>query len=85
MSEWVEKRKEFESSAIHQNKKRVRRKPIDIDVEPLYVSFSLKNSPWKNLDVFAQVFPQLMLKEDQPIYGRLGEINIFERSAQMAL
>ena len=76
-SGWVEKRKEFEPSVKHQNEKRARRKPINVDVEPLSVSFLLKTSLWKNLDAFALVFPQLVLEEDQPIYERLGEINIF--------
>ena len=54
-------------------------------VEPISINLPPKTSLWKNLGVFTPVCSQLVLEEDQPIYERLGEINILERSAQLAL
>ena len=55
--------------------------PIDVDAEPLSISFPPKTSLWKDPNAFALVFPKLLLEEDQPIHERLGKISILEHSA----
>ena len=85
LSRQVEKGKESELSTGHQKEKRARRESIDVDIGPLSVIFPPKTSLWKNPCAFTPVFPQFVLEEDQPIYERLGEISILERSAQMTL
>ena len=63
----------------------MRRETINVDVEPTSVSFPSKISLWKNPDAFAAMFPQLVLEADRPVYERLGEVGILERTAQVAL
>ena len=81
----AEKRKEIGPSEGRHKEKRSRRETIDIDVEPTPVSFPSKISLWKNPDAFASVFPQLVLEADQPVYEKLGEVGILERTSQVAL
>ena len=65
--------------------KRSRRETIDVNIEPNSVSFPSKISLWKNPDAFASVFPQLVLEANRPVYEKLGEVGILERTAQVTL
>ena len=80
-----EKRKEVGLSEGRSKDKRARRKTIDLDVEPIFVGFPPKTSLWKNPDAFASIFPQLILEADRPVYEKLGEVGVLERTAQLAL
>ena len=81
----TEKKKEVGPTKGRQREKRSRRETIDVDVEPTSVNFPSKTSLWKNPDAFATMLPQLVLEADQPVYERLGEVRILERTAQVAL
>ena len=52
-----------------------------MDVTPTSVNFPSKTSLRKNPDAFAVVLHQLVLEVDRPVYKRLGEVGILERTA----
>lgn len=81
----AEKRKDTGPSEARHKEKQSRREIIDADVEPTAISFPSKTSLWKNPDAFGSMFPQLVLKADRPVYEKLGEIGVLERTAQLAL
>ena len=79
------KRKGIEPSEGRQKEKRARRDTIDVDLEPIFIGFLPKTSLWKNPDVFAPVLSQLVYEADQPVYEKLGQTGILERTTQVAL
>ena len=79
----TEKRKDVGPSEGRKEKRL--RETIDVDVEPTPVSLPSKVSLWKDPDAFASVFPQLILEADRPVYEKLGEVGVLERTAQLAL
>ena len=81
----TEKRKDVGPSEGRIKEKRLRRETIDVDVEPTPVSLPSRASLWKDPDAFASVFPQLILEADRPVYEKLGEVGVLERTAQLAL
>ena len=81
----AKKRKDVGPSEGRSKEKRLRRETIDVDVEPTSVSFPSKTSLWRNPDAFASVFPQLILEPNRPVYEKLGEVGVLERTAQIAL
>ena len=76
----AEKRKEVGPIAEQQKEKRIR-ETIDIDVEPISINIPPKTSLWKNPKYFAPVCPQLVFEEDKPIYEKVGEVGVLERTA----
>ena len=80
----TEKRKE-NNPIVEQQKKKRMRETIDIDIEPISIDCPPKALLWKNPKAFALGLPQLVFEEDKPIYEKVGEIGVLERTAQVAL